>query len=190
MHLHRGFLTSHEPVEILPGAPDEVVMMAGAALRTDTGPMAAVAGLFAWRAGEFLRAKFPVKEVVVENGGDFYLYLQQDLTMTIYAGGSPLSEKIAVVIPAAQSPLGVCTSSGTVGHSFSYGKADAVMVACSSPLLADSWATSMANRVQNSADISQVLEISEKIPEIESIVIICEDKAGIRGKFDTRFIKK
>jgi ApbE superfamily uncharacterized protein (UPF0280 family) len=137
-----------------------------------------------------LRRKFGAKEIVVENGGDFYLFLEKELTMTIHAGKSPLSDRIAVVIPASSIPCGACTSSGTVGHSFSYGKADAVMVACQSPLLADAWATSLANRIQSPDDIQQVLNFSEEYPEIQSLIIICEDKVGIRGNFDTRFTNK
>lgn len=184
-----AFLTSHKPLELLPDASATIRMAGDAGFRTSTGPMAAVAGLFAWYAGEYLRNHFQIKEIVIENGGDFYLLLEKDLLMTIYAGSSPLSGRIGVVIPAVGSPWGVCTSSGTVGHSFSYGKADAVMVACESPLLADGWATSLANQVQSPADIPGVLSFSEQFDEIVSLVVICKDKVGIRGNFDTRVIK-
>jgi ApbE superfamily uncharacterized protein (UPF0280 family) len=152
--------------------------------------MAAVAGLFAWHTGESLRKEFSLQEIVVENGGDFYLFLKNDLHMTIYAGNSPLSDTLAVVIPAEKTPCGVCTSSGTVGHSFSYGKADAVMVVCSSPLIADALATALANQIKTAEAVNQVLSYSELFPEIEAMVIVCEDKVGIRGNFETRCIKK
>ncbi len=135
-----------------------------------------------------IREAFSVEELIVENGGDYYLLLKEDLLMTLYAGSSPLSEKIGVVIPASETPCGVCTSSGTVGHSFSFGRADAVMVACSSPVFADAWATSLANRVCTSADIEPVLKYSEQFPEIRSLVIICDEKTGIRGNFEVRFV--
>jgi uncharacterized protein len=187
---HPEFKTSHTPVALLENAPQAAILMAEAGSRAGTGPMAAVAGFFAWHTGEILRQKFGAKEIVVENGGDFYLFLEKDLTMTIYAGNSPLTDRIALVVPASATPCGVCTSSGTVGHSFSYGKADAVMIACRSPLLADAWATSLANRVQSPDDIAHLLNVSENFPEIESIIAICEDKVGIRGNFDTKFINK
>jgi ApbE superfamily uncharacterized protein (UPF0280 family) len=150
--------------------------------------MAAVAGMFALHVGEKIRRKFHVQELVVENGGDFYIYVKDDLLITIYAGESPLSEKIAVIVPAHETPCGVCTSSGTVGPSLSFGNADAVMVACYSPVLADAWATSLANRVKSPDDIEGVLTFSEHYPEILSLVIICDDKTGIRGNFEVRFI--
>lgn len=184
------FLTSMEPVILLPGAPEAALLMNEAGRRTNTGPMASVAGYFAREAGMLLIRHFSPKELIIENGGDFFLSLQEDLTMTIYAGASPLSEKIAVIIPALETPCGVCTSSGTVGHSHSLGKADAVMAACREPHLADAWATALANQVKTPDDIARVLNYKEEYPEILSIVIICDDKAGIRGKFEARFVKK
>ena len=185
---HAEFKTSLTPVFPVPGVPDVAREMIAAGFRTLTGPMASVAGMFASHVGEKIRHQFTVKELVIENGGDFSLFLKEDLLVTIYAGNSPLSEKIGVIIPASETPCGLCTSSGTVGPSFSYGKADAVMVACYSPLLADAWATSLANRVKTPADIEPVLKYSEQFPEILSLVIICDDKTGIRGNFDVRFV--
>ena len=144
--------------------------------------------MFAGDVGEKIRQKFQVGEVIVENGGDYYIRLKEDLLITIYAGNSPLSEKIAFIIPARETPCGVCTSSGTVGPSLSFGKADAVMVACYSPVLADAWATALANRVKTPADIEDVLTFSEQFPEILSLVMICGDKTGFRGKFEVRFV--
>lgn len=185
---HPVFGTSLEPVR-LPGPVSGMIRdMAAAGTRSGTGPMAAVAGAFAFHAATKIRERFPVKELIVENGGDYFLLLNEDLLMTIYAGDSPLSEKIGILIPAGDTPCGICTSSGTVGPSLSFGKADAVMVACASPVLADAWATALANRVKTPADIKSVLKYSEQFPEIRSLVIICEDKTGIRGNFEVRFV--
>ncbi len=183
-----AFKTSLVPGHVPVGTSDEIEAMAAAGFRTCTGPMASVAGAFAFHAATKIRECFPVKELIVENGGDYFLLLKEDLLMTIYAGDSPLSEKIGILIPAGDTPCGICTSSGTVGPSLSFGKADAVMVACSSPVLADAWATSLANRVKTPADIEPVLKYSEQFPEIRSLVIICGDKTGIRGNFEVRFI--
>ncbi len=188
IHEFPAFATSLEELKLLPGAPPEAREMAAAGTRSGTGPMAAVAGMFALRTAEKIRKRFPLKELIVENGGDYFILLKEDLLMTIYAGDSPLSEKIGILIPAKDTPCGVCTSSGTIGPSLSFGKADAVMVACSSPVLADAWATSLANRVKTREDIEPVLKYSEQLPEILSLVIICEDQTGIRGNFEVRFV--
>jgi uncharacterized protein len=188
IQINPTFKSSLDPVKSKADAPDSVLMMCNAGFRTQTGPMAAVAGMFALHVGEEIRKKFHVQELVVENGGDYFIFLKNDLLVTIYAGDSPLSEKIAVIVPAHDTPCGICTSSGTVGPSLSFGNADAVMVACYSPVLADAWATSLANRVKSPGDIESVLTFSEHYPEILSLVIICEDKTGIRGNFEVRFI--
>jgi len=186
--VHPEFLTSLTPVSPLPEVPYSIKEMTASGFRTHTGPMASVAGMFARQIGDKIRTLFKVQELVVENGGDYYLSLKEDLLMTIYAGFSPLSEKIGVIVPAKESPCGICTSSGTVGPSLSFGKADAVMVACYSPTLADGWATALANRVKSPADVQKVLTYSEQFPEILSLIIICEDKTGIRGNFEVRFV--
>jgi uncharacterized protein len=188
IRLHPTFKTSLKPVDPAPDAPETIQSMIVSGFRTHTGPMASVAGMFAHQIGEKIRHQFKVKELVIENGGDYYVFLNEDLLMTVYAGKSPLSEKIAVIVPAKETPCGICTSSGTVGPSLSFGKADAVMVACYSPALADGWATALANKIKSPVDIEPVLKYSEQFPEILSLVIICEDKTGIRGNFEVRFV--
>ncbi|GAI49814.1 unnamed protein product, partial [marine sediment metagenome] len=63
----------------------------------------------------------------------------------IFAGRSPLSQRIILKIEAKENYIGVCTSSGTVGPSLSFGKADAVTVISDSVLLADAAATAVGN---------------------------------------------
>jgi uncharacterized protein len=189
IHHHPTFKTSLKPVDPAPDVPETIQSMFVSGFRTHTGPMASVAGMFAHQVGEKIRHHFKVKELVIENGGDYYISLKEDLLMTVYAGTSPLSEKIGVIVPSKETPCGICTSSSTVGPSLSFGKADAVMVACYSPVLADGWATALANRVKSPADIEAVLKYSEQFPEILSLVIICADKTGIRGNFEVRFVQ-
>ena len=145
--------------------------------------MSAVAGLFAQFIGEAIQQKFESNEIVVENGGDIYLNVTSDIDISIYAGKSSLSNCIAIQVPVSESPLGICTSSGTVGHSLSFGKSDAVAVSCKNTAVADAWATRLGNEVKSEADIKQALAISAKVPEILSTLIIVNDKMGVHGKF-------
>ena len=169
--------------------PDLARKMASAAKKARVGPMAAVAGAFAQQLGIDLMDNYQIKEIAIENGGDIFLYLINPLILSIFAGNSPLSGKIGIQIPEKTGNIGVCTSSGTVGPSLSFGKADAVMVACKDATLADAWATSLGNRVQTAEDIDIVLKFTEQIKEIHSLVIICGGKVGIRGIFDLKLIK-
>jgi len=178
-----------KPYQTKKSAPDLALEMAIAAQKANVGPMAAVAGAFAQRLGYDLMKNFNIAEIAIENGGDIFFHLINPLILSIFAGNSPLSGKIGIEIPKDIGNIGVCTSSGTVGPSLSFGKADALMVACKDTALADSWATSLGNRVQTIDDIDIVLKFTEKIEEILSLVIICDGKVGIRGIFDLKLTK-
>ena len=178
---HPGFIESHEPLSLDPAAPSIVKEMMACGIKSATGPMAAVAGLFARETAHELKQSLALSELIVENGGDIFLINKDRLLMTVYAGSSPLSNKLAIEIPAGE--WGISTSSGTIGHSFSYGKADAATIICKDPLLSDAWATSIANRVQGEDDIESVLAFTETIPEILFCMIICGERLGVRGEF-------
>jgi len=145
-----------------------------------------VAGLFAQEVGRRLVADYGLREVVVENGGDLYLRNDSELLSVIHAGSSSLSDKMAFVLPEGE--WGICTSSGTMGHSFSRGKADALTVISSSAPLADAWATAMANQVQSAADIDSVLERVAEIPDILGCAVIIENQVGIRGELEVKLL--
>ena len=166
--------------------PVELVSMLSCGLKTQTGPMSAVAGLFAERVGLRLAQEYHLEEVVVENGGDLYLKNSTQLISVIHAGTSPLSDKMAFVIPEGE--WGICTSSGTMGHSLSFGKADAVTVIGESTPLADAWATALANEVKNAEDIEKLLDRAHLIPEILGCAIIAEGQIGIRGEFEVKLL--
>ncbi|HPR84519.1 MAG TPA: UPF0280 family protein [Prolixibacteraceae bacterium] len=183
------FGKTFEPHQVKPNAPEIVNRMADAARRAGVGPMAAVAGAFSEMVGQHLMQQFYVQEIVVENGGDIFLKINRNLLMSVYAGNSPLSGKIGIEIPADQSPLGVCTSAGTVGPSVSLGKTDATMIICRNTALADALATTFGNLVQVPEDVQQVTQQTERFPEILSAVIICRDKIGIRGQFEMKLLK-
>jgi len=184
-----GFATSLTPFRPSKAAPPEVKELTGASSLAGIGPMASVAGLFSREAGKVICENFPVKELVVENGGDIFVLLKEELVLSVFAGDSPLSEKVGMIIPAEMKEIGICTSSGTVGPSLSFGQADAVAVVCKDVLLADAFATALGNKVKSPESIHRVLEISEKFPEIIAVVIICEDKVGVRGELEIKLLK-
>ncbi|NLO82422.1 MAG: UPF0280 family protein, partial [Clostridiales bacterium] len=141
----KRFLTSLTPIPCLPDAPAIVRRMCMAAHMAGVGPMAAVAGAISEFVGREL-LKFSA-EIIVENGGDIFIKSQRDRLVGIYAGDSPLSQKIGLKISAEDTPLGICTSAGKIGHSLSLGKADAVVIVSKDTPLADAVATAVGNIV-------------------------------------------
>jgi len=99
----------------------------------------------------------------------------------VYAGESAFTGKIALEISPEETPLGVCTSSGTVGHSLSLGAADAVIVLSHSAALADAAATAIGNKVIDAGDIDEVIEQVKAMQELASVVIIKGDRIGMWG---------
>lgn len=142
----RAFAHSFHPVDCLPGAPRIAKHMAAAARRAGTGPMAAVAGAIGLAVVRDL-VRAGARHVVFENGGDITMYLERPVTIGIYAGpGGP--GNLGVRIDVLAEITACCTSSGTVGHSFSFGRGDAAVVLAGDPALADATATALGNRLR------------------------------------------
>ena len=166
-------------------APDILKEMSKVSHKTGIGPMSAVAGAVALKVAEFLGTK----EVIVENGGDIYAKAGSDMDISVFAGQSPLSEKIGLHIPASDFPLGICTSSGTVGPSLSLGRADAMMIVCKDVLLADSYATAMANRIQSVNDLQPVIDRISNTPDILGALAIKDNRLAVCGQYELRLFK-
>jgi len=177
---HPSFITSLEPVAVASDAPPLVTEMAEAAQKAGVGPMATVAGAIAESVGSELLAFSP--EVIVENGGDIYLKSLSKRLIGIYAGKSPLTGRVGLEIEGKDTPLGVCTSSGTVGHSLSYGQADAVIVLSPSTVLADAAATAIGNRIHQPKDIPGGIEFARSIKGLNGVVIIQGEQVGVWGE--------
>jgi len=177
---HPDFLTSIEPLPVPEDAPHIVKQMMAAAQNAGVGPMASVAGAIAENVGKELLPFSP--EIIIENGGDIYLKSLRKRTIGIFAGKSPFTGKIGLEINAQDTPLSICTSSGTVGHSLSLGKADAVVVLAGSATLADAAATAIANRVIQPDDITSAIEFSESIRGLKGVIIIKDDNIGVWGE--------
>jgi len=174
------FLTSLEPVAILPGADPIILKMAEAAQLAGVGPMAAVAGAIAEYVGRAI-GKFS-SEVLVENGGDVYLKNVQPRTVALVAGTSPISGRVGLKIRPGE--WGIATSSGTVGHSLSFGCADSATVISHDAALADAVATAMGNRVKSADDLQQAVEWACSIEGVLGAVAVLGDKLGACGQIE------
>lgn len=176
----RSFLTSLAPVKIGPDAPAIVKMMARAASKAGVGPMAAVAGTIAEMVGrELLKHS---GEVIVENGGDIFIRTDKKTVIGIYAGSSsPFTGKIALEVESGDNGLGVCTSSGTVSHSLSFGKSDAVVIISEETALADATATATGNILKAPGDIEKGIDFARSIKGVKGVLVMMKDKMGSWG---------
>jgi ApbE superfamily uncharacterized protein (UPF0280 family) len=146
------------------------------------GPMASVAGAISEFVGYDLLCK--TENIIIENGGDIFLQSKKNLTVAIYAGESALSYKVKIIVKADETPIGICTSSATVGPSLSFGKADAVCILSKSATLADAAASAVGNKVKSKKDIKTALNYGIKIPGVKGIVIICGSEMGVIGEVE------
>ena len=179
---HPEFLTTLTPWRQTGPAAKIVSDMVQAGIRAGVGPMAAIAGAISENVGWGLLTYSD--QIIVENGGDIFIKADRPVTVGIYAGTSPLSMQVGILVKCENKPTAVCTSSGTLGHSLSLGRAHAVSVVADSCALADAAATSIGNLVQSEADISTGIAVGQKIAEIAGIVIIAGQKIGAWGDLE------
>jgi uncharacterized protein len=168
------FLNSLKPITVERTAPPIVRDMAAAAKKANVGPMAAVAGAIAQYVGRDL-LKEGCRNVIVENGGDIFLKMSRPVSVGVFAGKSVLSGRMRMLLPRSARAYGICTSSGTVGHSLSFGSADAVMIVAGSAALADAVATATGNRVQTAGDFDAAVRFARSVRGVTGALIIVKN---------------
>lgn len=183
---NQDFLLSMEPIatdeENLPAI---VEMMYESSTYCDVGPMACVAGTICELSLEYLMTKGS-RHSIVENGGDIALINNKRLLCGIYSNNEVLGNSIAFEIKKRKTPLGICTSSGKIGHSISFGEAESVTVISKSPSMADGLATRIANDVigiTGEDRVSNAVETAEKFREFfRGVLIISQDNVATVGR--------
>ncbi|MBN2097104.1 MAG: UPF0280 family protein [Candidatus Omnitrophica bacterium] len=176
---HPEFATTLKPYSAKEKPSAIIREMIEASAAADVGPMATVAGAVAEYVGRDLLQYS--SQVIIENGGDIFIKINQLKKVGIFAGVSRYSGKLALEVRPEETPLGICTSSGTVGPSLSFGHADAAVAVCNSAILADAWATRLGNMLKSPADLKQALRFVKSKPEIKGVVLIIADKIGACG---------
>ncbi|WP_407422434.1 UPF0280 family protein [Methanobrevibacter sp.] len=183
---NRDFLLSLEPLKYsAENLPDIVLKMYESSAKADVGPMACVAGTISEMCLDYLIENDSYYSIV-ENGGDIALINDRDVLCGIYSNNEILGNNIAFRIKARKHPLGICTSSGKIGHSISFGTSDSVSVISKSPSLADGLATRIANDVEGNdseSKVSNALETAENYKEyFKGVLIISDENIGTVGK--------
>ena len=179
------FLLSLDPIKTDEDLPLIVKTMVDASSIADVGPMACVAGSISELSLNYLIGN-DSKYSIIENGGDIALINDEDVLCGIYSNNHVLGNDIAFKIKARKKPLGICTSSGKIGHSISFGEADSVTVISKSSSVADGLATRIANEVTGSTSedkLSNALECCENYREFfDGVLIVSQDHVGTVGR--------
>ena len=181
----QDFLLALEPIRRDESLPLIVKTMIDSSNIADVGPMACVAGTISEMSLDYLIAN-DSKYSIVENGGDIALINDKEVLCGIYSNNQVLGNDIAFKIKSRKKPLGICTSSGKIGHSISFGSSDSVTVISRSTSIADGLATRIANEVNGKSSedkVSNALECSENYKEFfEGVLIISGNHVGTVGK--------
>ena len=182
---NEDFLLSLEPIKAEGDLPLIVRTMVESSDIADVGPMACVAGTISELSLNYLMDN-DSKYSIVENGGDIALINEETVLCGIYSKNPILGNDMAFEIKARNSPLGICSSSGKIGHSISFGEADSVTVISGSSSIGDGLATRIANEVNGETredKVSNGLECSENYKEFfEGILIVSQNHVGTIGK--------
>jgi uncharacterized protein len=177
------FLTALKPILVEPSAGLIVRNMAEQSKKANTGPMSTVAGAIAEFLGKDL-LKAGYRDVIIENGGDIFLKSRHIHKMGVYVGRSKLWNKLQLEIKPKDMPLGICISSGTIGHSLSFGCADSVVIISKSTGLADAVATLTANRINSKDDLQKALDFARCVKGVLGVIIILKNNLITWGKVE------
>ncbi|MFC1804715.1 UPF0280 family protein [Candidatus Omnitrophota bacterium] len=179
----RRFLTSLKPIPVEHSAAPIVSEMARQAKKAGVGPMAAVAGAIAQFLGKQL-LKLGCREVIIENGGDIFLATKKTRRVAIFSGRSKLWQGLSLKINPADSPVGICTSSGKIGHSLSFGSADSVVILSRNAALADVAATACGNLINSKKDLQKAIDYARRIKGVRGAVLILKNNLISWGKVE------
>ena len=183
MVLHPEFLKSLVPVPVPAHASQIVRDMAEAAAACGVGPMAAVAGAVAEAVAGRFAATSP--NILVENGGDICLRSTRERVVALLAvpeSGASLGLRFS----PGEFPVSVCSSSGRVGHSLSFGQGDIVAVRAGTGALADAAATALANLVRRGSDFGRMLDRARGLEAagVQGVFAQCEGKVAVWGRME------
>lgn len=183
---NKDFLISFTPIKIKDNnVPEIIKIMEKASKISDVGPMATVAGTISQLSLDYLIKK-KSKNSIVENGGDIALINNKKIICGIYSNNKTLGNNIGFKIKPRKKPLGICSSSGKIGHSISFGKSDCVTIIGDKSSICDGIATKIANQIKEENSeiaVHNAIEYLEKYREyFNGALIIYKDNIATFGK--------
>lgn len=179
---HDDFLHSLNPLTPHGDEGEVAAAMYKASSAAGVGPMAAVAGAIAEKTGRALLDYSD--EVIVENGGDIWLKINNPAVIGIYVNNIHFKDNIGIKVTPEKTPCSICTSTSKLGHSLSFGKADSVTIVADTGALADAVATAVLNMVKTADDMEKALEFGMSIQGVRGCLIVYGDKLAVLGEIE------
>ena len=160
--------------------------------RANVGPMAGVAGAVAEYAVSAAVEK-GCGHIIVENGGDIAMFTDAKTHIGLFAGEKGF-EDLAMEVGPTGRIYGICSSSGKIGPSVSFGSSGICTVFSKDTVLADCCATALGNLIVAGTK-DELAHSSEEICSIEGVdgcICVCNGSMSIcgdvpelvRGRFD------
>lgn len=170
-----------------PYAPDDrddplIIRMCQSSEKAGVGPMAGVAGAVAERAVSAAVDK-GCTHIIVENGGDIAMFTDRTSRIGVFAGEEGFSD-MALEIGATKHITGICSSSGKVGPSVSFGSSGICTVFSDDVILADCCATAFGNMVRT-GDREEMSDAAERICSIDGVrgcMCVCNGSLAVCGE--------
>jgi ApbE superfamily uncharacterized protein (UPF0280 family) len=160
--------------------PELIRRMCSASISAGVGPMASVAGAVAAYATERL-AEAGCRYVMIDNGGDISLMTDCETVVKIYSGNDS-TDGVGLVIPSTgEKIVGICSSSGRVGHSISLGNSDISTVFSDDPVLSDACATALGNMVSTPSDLQTAVEAICRIHGVRGCFAMIDETVAFCG---------
>ncbi len=141
-----------------------IVRMCQTAELAGVGPMASVAGAVASYVIEGLIAQ-GCGYAVIDNGGDLAIFSDEEVTVGLYTG-RPSTSRFGLRVPRTDGIMGICSSSGVIGPSLSFGRSDIATVISRDPVLSDACATRLGNGIAAEGDLAVATEAVCGIPGV------------------------
>jgi len=174
------FVTTLEPYELPTGSPKVLRRMCDAAKAAGVGPMATVAGGIAQEALEAMVAR-GCSHGWVDNGGDIAMIIEHPVTVEVFSNPDS-SAAIALEMEPTGGITGVCTSSGRLGHSISFGDADAAVAIATNAYLADALATAIGNKVKDKQSLQTCFDAFRHITEFTGGLVLRDGDVAMYGR--------
>ena len=160
------FMTTYDPYPVSEKDDYLIRRMCEASSTADVGPMAGVAGAVAVFAVEKM-CQAGASYAIVENGGDIAMKIDRDVTVGVFQDDERFRE-LAFRIPRRDGIFGVCSSSGNIGPSVSFGRSGISTVFSDNVILADACATALGNMIRDGG-ADEMSSALERIGGIEGV---------------------